>query len=126
MKPSYFDLTVHDVDQAKRFFGNVFGWRFEKLPTADEYYLIEAGPADEPGIDGGIGVVGQARISEGRPLTQVTVPVPNLEDFIVRIKEYGGYVLEPKAAIPGIGWFATCAEPGGLIFGVLEKDPKAA
>jgi len=126
MKPSYFDLTVHDVDQAKRFFGNVFGWRFEKLPTADEYYLIEAGPADEPGIDGGIGMVGQARISEGRPLTQVTVPVPNLEDFIVRIKEYGGYVLEPKAAIPGIGWFATCAEPGGLIFGVLEKDPKAA
>jgi hypothetical protein len=126
MKPSYFDLTVHDVDQAKRFFGNVFGWRFEKLPTADEYYLIEAGPADEPGIDGGIGMVGQARISEGRPLTQVTIPVPNLEDFIVRIKEYGGYVLEPKAAIPGIGWFATCAEPGGLIFGVLEKDPKAA
>jgi hypothetical protein len=126
MKPSYFDLTVHDVDQAKRFFGNVFGWRFEKLPTADEYYLIDAGPSDEPGIDGGIGMVGQARISEGRPLTQVTIPVPNLEDFIVRIKEYGGYVLEPKAAIPGIGWFATCAEPGGLIFGVLEKDPKAA
>jgi predicted enzyme related to lactoylglutathione lyase len=126
MKPSYFDLTVHDVDQAKRFFGNVFGWRFEKLPTADEYYLIEAGAAEEPGIDGGIGMVGQARISEGRPLTQVTIPVPNLEDFIVRIKEYGGYVLEPKAAIPGIGWFATCAEPGGLIFGVLEKDTKAA
>jgi predicted enzyme related to lactoylglutathione lyase len=126
MKPGYFDLTVHDVDQAKRFFGNVFGWRFEKLATADEYYLIEAGPADEPGIDGGIGMVGQARISEGRPLTQVTIPVPNLEDFIVRIKEYGGYVLEPKAAIPGIGWFATCAEPGGLIFGVLQKDPKAA
>ncbi len=71
-------------------------------------------------------MVGQARISEGRPLTQVTVPVPDLEDFIVKIKEYGGYVLEPKMAIPGVGWYATCAEPGGLVFGLLEADPKAA
>jgi uncharacterized protein len=126
MKPSYFAMTVHDVDRARRFFGSVFGWRFEKLPTSDETYRIEAGPADEAGINGLIGMVGQARISEGRPLTQVTVPVADLEDFIVRIKEYGGYVLEPKMPIPGIGWYATCAEPGGLVFGLLQADPKAA
>jgi predicted enzyme related to lactoylglutathione lyase len=126
MKPTYFDMTVHDVDRARRFFESVFGWRFAKLPASDEYYRIEAGPADEPGINGGIGMVGQARISEGRPLTQVTIPVPDLEDFIVKIKEYGGYVLEPKMAIPGVGWYATCAEPGGLVFGLLEADPKAA
>ncbi len=126
MKPSYFDMTVHDVGQAQRFFGSVFGWKFEKQPSADEYYRIEAGPADEPGINGGIGMVGQARISEGRPLTQVTIPVPSIEDYIVRIKEYGGYVLEPRMAIPGVGWYATCAEPGGLVFGLLEADPTAA
>jgi predicted enzyme related to lactoylglutathione lyase len=126
MKPDFFDMTVHDVERARRFFESVFAWRFEKLPSADQYYRIEAGPADEPGINGGIGMVGQARISEGRPLTQVTIPVPNLEEFIEKIKEYGGYVLEAKLPIPGIGWYATCAEPGGLIFGLLEADPKAA
>jgi predicted enzyme related to lactoylglutathione lyase len=126
MKPCYFDMTVHNVDQARRFFGNVFGWQFQKLPSSDQYYRIEAGPQDEPGINGGIGVVGQARISEGRPLTQVTVPVSNLEEFIEKIKEYGGYVLETRMAIPGVGWYATCAEPGGLVFGLLERDPKAA
>jgi predicted enzyme related to lactoylglutathione lyase len=126
MKPSYFDMTVHDVDKARQFFEHVFGWRFEKLPSSDEYYRIEAGPPGERGINGGIGMVGQARISEGRPLTQVTIPVPDLEAFIAKIKESGGYALEAKMAIPGIGWYATCAEPGGLIFGLLEADPKAA
>jgi uncharacterized protein len=126
MKPCYFDMTVHNVDQARRFFGSVFGWQFQKMPSADEYYRIDAGPKDERGINGGIGMVGQARISEGRPLTQVTIPVSNLEEFIEKIKEYGGFVLETRMAIPGVGWYATCAEPGGLVFGIFEADPKAA
>jgi uncharacterized protein len=126
MKPEYFDMTVHDVDKARQFFENVFGWRFEKQPSSDEYYRIEAGPPDEPGINGGIGTVGLARISEGRPLTQVSIPVVDLEAFIAKIKENGGYVLETKLAIPGVGWYATCAEPGGLKFGLIEADPKAA
>jgi uncharacterized protein len=125
MKPNYFDMTVHDVDKARQFFENVFGWRFEKLPSSDDYYRIEAGSSGEPGIDGGIGMVGQTRISEGRPLTQVSIPVADLEAFIAKVKENGGYVLESKLSIPGIGWYATCAEPGGLMFGLIEADPKA-
>lgn len=126
MKPNFFDMTVHDVEQARRFFEQVFGWHFEKSPTAYEYYRIEAGPSGEPGIDGGIGGVKHARIAEGRPLTQVTVPVTDLEATLAKIRESGGYVCEGKLPIPGIGWYATCAEPGGLKFGLLQSDPKAA
>jgi len=126
MKPDYFDMTVHDLDRARQFFEHVFDWQFRKLPSSDQYYRIEAGPADEPGINGGIGVVSQARISEGRPLTQITIPVPDLEAFIEKIKMNGGYVVETKMPIPGVGWYATCAEPGGLIFGLIQNDPKAA
>jgi predicted enzyme related to lactoylglutathione lyase len=126
MKPSYFDMTVHDVEKARLFFGEVFGWRFEKLEPSDRYYRIEAGPPAEPGINGGIGMVAGARIAEGRPLTQVTVPVPNLEAYIAKIKANGGYVIEERTAIPGLGWYATCAEPGGLVFGLLEADSGAA
>jgi hypothetical protein len=28
-------------------------------------------------------------------------------------------------AVPGIGWYATCAEPGGLLFGLIQADPAA-
>ena len=125
MKPSYFDFTVKDLDRARTFFEHVFNWRFEKFPMPYDYFRIQAGPASEPGIDGGIGAIADTPTAEGRPLTQVTIPVSSVDDCISRIEEAGGRVVEPKMAIPGIGWFAACAEPGGLLFGVMETDPEA-
>ena len=125
MKPRYFDLTVADLESARRFFGNVFDWRFERFPMPYEYYRIQAGPADEEGIDGGIGAAADTPLSAGKPLTQVTIPVPDLDDFVARVKANGGKVVEEKMAIPGVGWYATCAEPGGLMFGMIQADPAA-
>jgi predicted enzyme related to lactoylglutathione lyase len=31
MKPSYFDLTVQNLDEAKRFFSAVLGWEFSEF-----------------------------------------------------------------------------------------------
>lgn len=125
MKPTYFDFTVKDLDTAKTFFEHVFNWRFEKFPMPYDYYRIQAGAEGESGIDGGIGAIADTPTAEGRPLTQVTIPVPNLDDCISRVEQAGGRVIEPKMAIPGIGWFAACVEPGGLLFGVMEADPNA-
>jgi uncharacterized protein len=55
-------------------------------------------------------------------MTQVTVPVTGLDQVLSRVVAFGGKVVEPKTAIPGVGWYATCAEPGGLKFGVIEAD----
>lgn len=126
MKPTYFDLTVHDLSRARRFFEAVFGWQFERFPMPYEYYRIRAGPESEPGIDGGIGAVQDAPIAGGMPATQLTVPVADLDETIVKVQASGGHVVESKLPIPGIGWYATCAEPGGLRFGLIEADPSAS
>ena len=126
MKPIYFDFTVKDLNKAKSFFEHVFGWRTEKFSGMPyDYYRIQAGAKDEPGIDGGIGAIADAPTAAGKPLTQVTISVPSVDDCIARVEEAGGKVVESKMPIPGIGWFAACAEPGGLLFGVMEADPEA-
>lgn len=125
MKPTYFDLTVRDLSQARTFFENVLGWRFERFPMPYEYYRIQAGPDSESGIDGGIGCVSDAPLSGGKPLTQITVPVADLDQVVSLVQSNGGKVIEPKMPIPGIGWYATCAEPGGLMFGLIEADANA-
>lgn len=125
MKPTYFDLTVCNLDQARAFFEDVLGWRFQKFEMPYEYYRITTGAADEPGIDGGIGAVKDAPLSGGNPMTQITVSVPSVDVVASRVLASGGRVVEPKMAIPGVGWYATCAEPGGLIFGIIEADEKA-
>lgn len=91
-----------------------------------EYYRVQAGEQSEPGIDGGIGAAKDAPLSEGRPITVITVPVKNLDETLSRVVECGGKVVESKIEIPGIGWYATCAEPSGLLFGVIESRPEAS
>jgi predicted enzyme related to lactoylglutathione lyase len=58
-------------------------------------------------------------------MTQVTIQVPSLDATIQKVTANGGRILESKMAIPGIGWYATCAEPGGLKFGILQVDLEA-
>ncbi|MBP6014502.1 MAG: VOC family protein [Alphaproteobacteria bacterium] len=122
MKPVYFDLTVKDIGAARRFFERVLGWRFERFPLPYEYYRIQAGPAEQPGIDGGIGAVADAPICGGEPMVNLTMPVQNLDQALADVLAAGGTVVEAKTKIPGIGWYATCAEPGGLKFGLVEPD----
>lgn len=126
MKPTHFDLSVRDLGAARRFFEAALGWRFERFPMPYEAYRIQAGATDEPGIDGSIGALADAPAAEGRPMTQLTVEVPELDAALVRVAQAGGSVVEPRVPIPGIGWYATCAEPGGLHFGLLQADARAA
>ncbi len=125
MKPTYFDLTVHNISQARAFFEKVLDWRFEKFDMPYEYYRIQAGPDGELGIDGGVGSVRDTPLCEGRPMTQITVPVTNLDEALARVVSSGGSIVEQRIPIPGIGWYATCAEPGGLKFGLIEADAGA-
>ncbi len=120
MKPTYFDLTVTNLDSARQFFATVLDWQFERFPMPYEYYRIHAGPPGEPGIDGGIGATTDAPLAGGHPLTQITIPVTDLDEVLARVRASGGRIVEPKMSIPGIGWYATCAEPGGLMFGLIQ------
>lgn len=126
MKPTYFDLTVRDLAAARRFFEAALGWRFERFPMPYEYWRIQAGPGDEPGIDGGIGALADVSIGSGTPSTTITMPVPDLDAALARVTQAGGRVVEPRMPIPGVGWYATCAEPGGLMFGLIQVDPAVA
>jgi predicted enzyme related to lactoylglutathione lyase len=126
MKATYFDFTVRDIGQARRFFEHVLDWRFVRFPMPYEYYRIEAGPASEPGIDGGIGAVEDAPVAGSAPATHITVEVEDLRATLAKVTANGGSVIEPEMPIPGVGWYATCAEPGGLRFGVMQAHAHAA
>ena len=125
MKPTYFDMSVRDIGKARAFFEVVLGWQFERSKMPYDYFRIKAGPENESGIDGGIGSVKDAPLSGGRPMTQVTVPVENLDAVLDKVVRSGGTIVGQKISIPGVGWYATCEEPGGLKFGLIQPDTTA-
>lgn len=116
----HFDIYADDPDRAADFYRNVFGWKAQKWTGGMDYWLITTGPESEPGINGGLG-----KRRDPTDHTTNTVDVVSLKETEAKVTAAGGKVLEPRMPIPGVGWFALCADTEGNRLGLMEPDPKA-
>jgi uncharacterized protein len=116
----HFEIPADDTKRAMKFFESVFGWKFENWSGGDmEYWMTVTGPDSEPGINGGLHPRGE---SKG---TVNTIDVPNVDEYIGKIKKAGGKVLSEKMPIPTVGYFANCEDTEGNRFGIIQFDKSA-
>ena len=103
------DLSSNDVEAAKRFYGELFGWSFEQSGN-EPYAHIRAGEqmiggirrkeADEPGPPSWLGYV----------------LVDDVPEAVERMNAGGGTVYVPTTTMPDVGTFAVAADPtGGVV-----------
>ena len=117
---THFAIPSDDPERAKKFYSEVFGWKFDKWDGPMEYWMITTGENNEPGINGGL-----ARRMPGQIGMTNTIEVPSLDDYMNKIVSKGGQILIPKMPILGIGYFATCMDTEGNIFGMIKMDKSA-
>jgi uncharacterized protein len=113
-RPLHFEILAADPQQTAGFYKEALGWEFTTWTGPQAYWLVTTGPEGTPGINGGI---------MGRHFQQPvinTVVVDALDDTIARVIAAGGSVARGPSDIPGIGRHAYCADPEGILFGVLE------
>ena len=117
----HFEVPADDPGRAIQFYSRVFGWSVNKWQGPMDYWLIQSGQADEPGIDGAI-----ARRQE--PVTSVvnTIDVPSVDECVNRVVANDGKVIVPKRAVPGVGYLAYCRDTEGNLFGLMQSDESAA
>jgi uncharacterized protein len=123
----HFEIHASDPQAAIAFYGDVFGWKFTRWGEID-YGLAETGPADRPGIDGGL--VPRRGPPPG-PQDAVgsfacTIEVASLDGTLVHAQRAGATVALPKMAVAGVGWLACLRDPDGNLFGAMQPDPQAA
>jgi predicted enzyme related to lactoylglutathione lyase len=53
------------------------------------------------------------------------VNVESVDRSVARAKELGAKVTKPKAAVPGMGWFAMLTDPQGNDFALWQTDATA-
>jgi predicted enzyme related to lactoylglutathione lyase len=85
------------------------------------YWMINTGPEGEPGINGGL----MQRQFPNQPVVNTTT-VADVDKTTAIVTSKGGTVAVPKMAVPGIGWLVYCVDTEGLMFGMMQYDPKAA
>ena len=121
----HFEIHAGDPARAINFYQKIFGWTFQKWEGPMEYWLVNTGPAEQPGINGGLmprrgELDGQAVIAY-----VCTVDVATIDESIATVVANNGTVVVPKMPLPGMGWLVYCKDSEGNIFGMMQNDPNA-
>lgn len=120
----HFEIYASDPEPLIDVYAALPGWTFAKQEAMD-FWLIDTGPADQPGIEGGLvrrPVAGPAE-SQAVNAFICTVEVDALDESLATSTRLGGLVALPKMPVPGVGWLADVKDPDGNILGLLEPDP---
>jgi len=118
---SHFDIQCDDVERAKRFYGAVFGWRFEAWGPPD-FYLVETGTEDDPGIHGALTKRHEKLTGKGSTGFECTIGVDDLDAIIGAITDNGGKITLQKMTIPTVGTLVHFSDTEGNIVGAMKYE----
>jgi predicted enzyme related to lactoylglutathione lyase len=112
------ELFADNVDAAKTFYREVFGWKYESTGAGkDAYTLVRA---DGRPIAGIVHFAKPAdAVRSGRWLAFMSVP--DVARAASRTNDAGGKVIVAPRVIPGRGEVAVLADPEGALFGVIRS-----
>lgn len=116
----HFEISANDPEKLAAFYEKVFGWQITKWEGPVDYWLIDTGDDEEPGINGGF-----SRPDGVLSGTVNTVGVDDIDTYLTKGKQYWGEVVVEKYVIPGVGYNAYCKDIEGTGFGVHQEDPSA-
>ena len=109
---SHIEFSAVDLEGAKNFYGDVFGWQMKDYPELN-YATFDA----EGGSGGGFNPV-----SDDNPAGRILVYIntPDLEETLKKIKQAGGTIILEGYDIPGVGRMATFKDPSGNLVALLQ------
>ena len=123
----HFEIHAADPDRAVAFYRKVFDWELTKWAGPVDYWLISTGPADKPGINGGLLRRQGPAPAEMQAVNSFvcTVDVPSVDDYVAKATAAGGTVALAKMPVPGVGWLAYVKDTEGNILGMMQSDASA-
>ncbi|KGP73580.1 VOC family protein [Pontibacillus yanchengensis] len=125
----HFEIHVDDMNRAKNFYGEVFGWSFEDWSeyAGMPYYGAVTGGEDTPGINGALMQRQSPAPEQNQPLNgyACTMGVEDYDAIEAKILDNGGVVALPKYALPGMAWQGYYKDTEGNIFGIHQPDENA-
>ena len=115
----WFEIPADNIDRAKTFYAELFGWKIVNMHGMADYMHIDTGGPDEA-LDGGL----MSRKSPGQTITNY-VCVDSVGKSAATVEKLGGKVHVPKTAVPQMGYFAICEDTEKNVFGLWERSDDA-
>ncbi len=112
---AHIEFPSDDLDRARKFYSELFGWKLAAPPGFDDYETFDSGS----GPGGGIGLRGKTAPEAVR----VYVSVDSIDAALARVAELGGSIAVEKTEVPGMGWYAAVVDSEGSEIGLWEDPP---
>ncbi|MCB9578267.1 MAG: VOC family protein [Polyangiaceae bacterium] len=110
------ELMTKDVDKAKGYYGELFGWTFQDMPMPEGTYTIAK--LGETMVGGMM----QLPADDVPPNWMSYVSVEDVDAAAKTVKAEGGtMIVEPKD-VPGMMRFAVLSDPSGAVIGMLRSN----
>jgi predicted enzyme related to lactoylglutathione lyase len=116
----WFEIPADNVERAKGFYRDLFGWKMEQFPGPHEYWHLDTGGADAS-PDGGL----MKRQNPGQQGITTYFYVPSVDQFVAKVQKLGGKIHMPKTPVPQMGYFAICQDTENNMFALWEKNENA-
>lgn len=111
----HIELHTHDTGAAKRFYSELLDWKLNdmEMPGFGTYTLLDVGE----GTGGGIV---KSMTPDAPPAWLSYINVDDLDASTKRAEKLGAKVLQPRAEVPGWGYFSVIQDPTGAVVGLYE------
>jgi uncharacterized protein len=110
------DLLTSDLEAAKRFYGEVAGWKATKWPEGD-YQLFNLGSEQVAGL---MPLPEASRKAGVSAFWMGHVATDDVDATAKKANALGGVVHTPPQDIPTVGRFAVLMDPQGAMFAVFK------
>jgi predicted enzyme related to lactoylglutathione lyase len=108
-----FSVPVNDMKRAKKFYGDIFGWKLVGTGMQYDYHMATTVDSDEKNVPKEAGAINGALYDRagGDDGIRLSIKVANMDAALKGVKELGGKIMHDKMEIPGRGWFAEVGDP---------------
>jgi predicted enzyme related to lactoylglutathione lyase len=112
----HFEIPADQPEKLSTFYGELFGWRFQKIPVPGvEFWHCDA-DTNGPGISAAV----MQRQNAQQPCVNY-VEVESIDAAIEKATTMGAIVALPKMPVPGGRAIAALVDPQGNLFGIMEQ-----
>ena len=115
----HFEIPSDNIERARKFYNDLFGWKMEKMPGSMEYWTFsttnDKNGGDRQHLSGGV-------MERQMPQQSITnyIGVKSVGDYSKKVESLGGKVKVPKTEVLNLGWFAICTDTENNTFGLWE------
>ncbi len=120
----HFAVHADDLDRARQFYEEVFGWRFEAWGPPD-FFRIHTGTPEDPGIAGALEKRHVPLEGESSTGFTCTISVSDLAATQAAIEKHGGKIVFPEFEIPTVGRIVQFEDTEGNIVSAMQYETQA-